>query len=85
MTHTRTETVDRLLDEINNLPESEIKKILKLIRFLKEEILETGKEEETNLKLFWESFGSWQDERSAEDIIRDIYESRKSSTRDVQL
>ncbi len=36
-------------------------------------------------RLFWESFGSWQDERSAKEIVRDIYETRRSRTRDVQL
>lgn len=40
--------------------------------------------EEEN-RLFWASFGSWQDERSAEEIITDIYAARTSTERAVQL
>ncbi len=43
------------------------------------------KQENIEASLFWESFGSWQDERSADEIVRDIYESRKSRIRDVHL
>jgi len=38
-----------------------------------------------DLQMFWDSFGSWQDERAPEEIIREIYESRKSTSRDIQL
>ncbi len=38
-----------------------------------------------DFRQFWESFGSWQDERSAKEIVRDIYKTRRSRTRDVQL
>ena len=74
-----------LLREIKGLPESEIQKVLKMIHFLKEEILHSESEEGGDLRLFRESFGSWADERPAEEIIHEIYESRKSSSRDIQL
>ena len=41
--------------------------------------------EDESTKLFWESFGCWKDDRTAEEIIKDIYESRKSSKRDIIL
>lgn len=84
-TRSRNEHEQRLLNEIRDLPESEITKILKLIHFLKEEIFEIEKRKEEDLQLFWESFGSWKDERPPEEIIQEIYESRKSTTRAVQL
>jgi len=84
-TSTRTDYEKYLLHEIKDLPESEIQKVLKMIHFLKKEILHTGSEEGGDLRLFWESFGSWADERPAEEIIHEIYESRKSSSRDTQL
>jgi len=85
-TSTRTDYEKFLLREIKDLPESELQKVLKMIHFLKKEILHTGSEEGGgDLRLFWESFGSWADERSAEEIIHEIYESRKSSSRDIQL
>jgi hypothetical protein len=35
-------------------------------------------------KLFWESFGSWQDNRIPEEIIEEIYMKRISDKRDIQ-
>jgi hypothetical protein len=76
---------ERLLKEIQGLPEPEILKILKLIHFFKEEILEKEKQKDEEIQLFWQSFGSWKDERSPEEIIREIYESRKSTSREMNL
>ena len=76
---------ERLLKEIQGLPEPEILKILKLIHFFKEEILEKDKQKDEEIQLFWQSFGSWKDERSPEEIIREIYESRKSTSREMNL
>jgi hypothetical protein len=79
------EVKERLLKEIQGLPEPEILKILKLIHFFKEEILEKDKQKDEEIQLFWQSFGSWEDERSPEEIIREIYESRKSTSREINL
>jgi len=76
---------ERLLKEIQGLPEPEILEILKLIHFFKEEILEKEKQKDEEIQLFWQSFGSWKDERSPEEIIREIYESRKSTSREMNL
>lgn len=84
-TNSRTEYEQHLLNEIRDLPESEIPKILKLIHFFKDEILEIEKRKEEDLQLFWESFGSWKDERPPEEIINEILASRKSIVRDIQL
>ena len=84
-TNSRTEYEQHLLNEIRDLPESEISKILKLIHFFKDEILEIEKRKEEDLQLFWESFGSWKDERPPEEIINEILASRKSTVRDIQL
>ncbi|MEW6104564.1 MAG: hypothetical protein AB1630_12245 [bacterium] len=35
--------------------------------------------------LFWDSFGGWKDKRSAEEIIKEIYETRRSSTKEINL
>ena len=74
-----------LLNEIRELPEHELEKILKLIHFVKEEIFQTENAKKEDLKIFLESFGSWQDEKAPEEIIHEIYESRKSTIRDIQL
>jgi CDP-glycerol glycerophosphotransferase (TagB/SpsB family) len=85
MPTTRNDYEKSILREISDLPEPDLAKILKMVHFLKEEIpkIETTRRED--LETFYESFGSWQDERSSEEIIRDIHESRKSTSRDIQL
>ncbi len=40
---------------------------------------------EEDLLLFWESFGSWQDDRTPEEIIREIYMTRTPTERDISL
>ena len=81
----RADYEQRLLKEIQDFPEFELPKVLKLIHFLKEEIFGVEKRKEEDLRLFWESFGSWKDERPPEEIINEIYASRKSTERDTQL
>jgi len=85
MGKSRVDIKERLLKEIQSLPETEALKMLKLIHFLKEEILDKEKQGNEESQLFWESFGSWKDERPPEDIIREIYESRKSTSREIHL
>jgi len=82
---TRKDYEKDVLQEIRDLPESELPKVLKMIHFLKEEILQVENAKGNDLNLFWESFGSWQDERSTEEIIQDIHESRKSTIRALEL
>ena len=74
-----------LLREIQDLSDPEVSKILKVIHFFKVEILEKKEQADEDLHLFWQSFGSWKDERSPEEIIQDIYESRKSTSRAIHL
>ncbi|OPX25462.1 MAG: hypothetical protein DRP97_02525 [Candidatus Latescibacterota bacterium] len=51
-----------------------------------DEILrEAENREDENSRRFWASFGSWEDDRTAEEIIEDIYSSRKSSGKEVVL
>lgn len=42
------------------------------------------KQTDADSRVFWESFGSWQDERTAEKIIEDIYSSRTSIKQNVK-
>ncbi|ADB40005.1 hypothetical protein [Spirosoma linguale] len=38
-----------------------------------------------NEKLFYSLFGSWQGEESGDELVHQIYSSRTSSTRDIEL
>ena len=51
-----------------------------IITFLEEPLPDAERE-----RLFWKSFGSWQDTRSVDEIVQDIYQSRTSSDIDVDL
>ncbi|MDP3028551.1 MAG: hypothetical protein Q8O04_03480 [Deltaproteobacteria bacterium] len=81
----RDQYEETLLKEIRDLPESELRKILKLIHFLKEEIFGGLKTPQNDLQSFWNSFGSWEDERGPEEIINEIYSSRRSTSREIRL
>ncbi|KYC42916.1 hypothetical protein WA1_12425 [Scytonema hofmannii PCC 7110] len=37
------------------------------------------------LEMFMESFGAWEDDRTPEEIAKDIYETRSTSDRDYNL
>jgi hypothetical protein len=82
---TREDYERTLLEEIKDLPESDLGKVLKMIHFLKEELFGIEGEKQEDFELFWKSFGSWQDERATEEIIQDVYESRKSTARAIEL
>ena len=85
MAKVEIDAVDRLLDEIRDLSESDMTKLLKFVHFFKQELLKPTGQEDKDAQLFWQSYGSWKDERPAEDIILDLYESRRSSARNVEL
>jgi hypothetical protein len=82
---TREDYEQTLFRDIKDLPESELGKVLKMIHFLKEEIFGTENAKQEDLERFWQSFGSWKDDRAAEEIIQDVYESRKSAARAIEL
>ena len=64
---------EEILREIRNFPESALPKILKLIQFFKNELLEQRLEEKRKSTGFC---GIWEDDRPADEIIDDIYSHR---------
>ena len=68
----RSEYEELVLQKIKDLPESEIQKVIKMIQFLKKEVLQHDEPKDEDYQEFWDSFGSWQDERPAQDIIKEI-------------
>ena len=43
-----------------------------MIHFLKKEVLQLDEQKDEDYQEFCDSFGSWQDERPAQDIIKEI-------------
>ena len=75
---------------IDTLTEEEASAAERLILSLKSsDPFHPGFQEETPKKLtpneLFDEIGPWEDERTTEEIIRDIYESRTTSDRDITL
>ena len=81
----RTEYEKQILRAIRDLPECDLERVVQWVRCLRDEPCGGRTPNDEDLRLFWDSFGSWEDEHSAEEIIGEIRASRKSRTRHVQL
>jgi hypothetical protein len=78
---TKTRQEVEILEEIRALPEIIQEKILKIIQFFRSEIIISESLEETATDDFLSVCGTWEDKRSVDDQINDIYSSRKSTNR----
>ena len=78
---TKTSYEEEILREVESLPKDAQRKIVKFIYFLKSEFIETNLEEENATDEFLAVCGAWEDERSVENQIKDIYSNRKSTSR----
>ncbi len=78
---TKTKQEEEILKEIRSLPEIVQEKIFKLIHFFRSEMIENKSSEEKATAEFLSVCGTWEDNRSIDEQIKDIYSSRKSTTR----
>ena len=78
---TKTRQEVEILKEIRDLPEMVQEKILKIIHFFRSEIIISESLEETATDDFLSVCGTWEDTRSVDEQINDIYSSRKSADR----
>ena len=78
---TKTRQEVEILKEIRDLPEIVQEKILKIIQFFRSEIILSESLEETATDDFLSVCGTWEDKRSVDEQINDIYSSRKSTNR----
>ncbi len=78
---TKTKHEEEILKEIRDLPEIVQEKMLKIVHFLKSEIIENKSTEENATADFLSVCGTWEDNKSIEEQIRDVYSSRKSTSR----
>ena len=82
---TKSKQEEAILKEIRDLPEIIQIKIFKLIHFFRSEIIETRFSEEKATNEFLSVCGTWEDKRSIERQIDDIYSSRKSTSRTEKI
>ena len=82
---TKTRQEVEILKEIRALPEIVQEKILKIIHFFRSEIIISESLEETATDDFLSVCGTWEDKRSVDEQINDIYSSRRSTNRMERL
>jgi len=78
---TKTSYEEEILREVGGLPQDIQKKIAKFIYLLKSEFIETNLEEGNATDEFLAVCGTWENERSVEKQIKDIYSNRRSTYR----
>lgn len=81
----RSKQEEAVLKEIRDLPEIIQEKILKIIHFFRSEIIESRSSEEKATAEFLSVCGTWEDSRSIEKQIEDIYSTRKSTSRTEKM
>jgi phosphotransacetylase len=82
---TKTKQEEEILKEIRDLPEIVQEKILKIIHFFRSEIIENKSSEEKATLEFLLICGTWEDNRTIENQIKEIYSSRKSTNRTEKI
>ncbi len=76
---TKTVYEEEVLRDMQALPTSAQVKLAKMIHFMRSEIIPSELDEKKTTEEFLSVCGTWEDDRSIEEQIRDIYSSRKST------
>ncbi len=77
----KTTYEEEIMKEIHDLSEPLQEKLFKIIHLLKQELIKTESDEKLATEEFLSICGTWEDGRTAEEQIKDIYSSRKSTVR----
>ena len=75
----------KVFEEIQRFPVAERPKVLKLLTVLREDILDVATDDTADTQRFWSSFGSWQDTRSTEELVAEVYAARYTPDREIAL
>lgn len=77
MTTTHQMLIKQITDEAHSLPENLAREVLDFIGYLRAKYEQNSKE--TRKEALLATFGSWEDDREPEEIVRDIYATRTIS------
>jgi len=75
---TKTKYEEQIIHEMRDLPVPLQKKIVRIVHVFREEMRDMLDNEKAATQEFLSSCGKWQDSRSVEDQISDIYDARKN-------
>ncbi len=78
---TKTIYEEKILKEVQGLPQPVQEKLTRIVHFFKEDIIGPDLDEKHATDEFLSVCGTWEDDRTIDEQIKDIYSSRKSTTR----
>lgn len=78
---TKTVYEEKVLRDMQALPASAQGKLARIIHFMRSELIPSELDEKKTTEELLSVCGTWEDDRSIEEQIRDIYSSRKSTNR----
>ncbi len=76
-----TKYEQKVLNDMRDLSERDQAKLSRIIRFIKQDIIRPEADEKQMTEEFLSVCGTWEDDRSVEQQLQDIYLSRKSTNR----
>lgn len=76
-----TKYEQKVLNDMRGLSERDQAKLSRIVRFIKQEIISPQRDEEQMTEEFLSVCGTWEDDRSIDQQLQDIYLSRKSTNR----
>ena len=83
--HVKTIYEEKILKEIQNLSPPVQRKLAKIVRFFKEEIINPQLDKKNATCEFLSVCGKWEDDRTIDEQIKDIYSNRKSTLRGERM
>lgn len=78
---TKTKYEKEILKEMHDLSEPFQEKMVKIVHLLKQEFVRFRQDEKVATDEFLRVCGTWEDERTVKEQMKDIYSSRKSTFR----
>ena len=78
---TKTKYEEEILREMHDLSGPFQKKMVKIVHLLKQEFVRFRQDDKVATDEFLRVCGTWEDERTVKEQMKDIYSSRKSTSR----
>jgi len=85
MQQTMTKYEQKILNDMKGLTERDQAKLARIFHFIKQEIINLKSDQKRITDEFLSVCGTWEDDRSVEEQIQDIYSARKSTNRTEKI
>lgn len=81
----RTKYEERILREMHGLSEREQAKLYRVFHFIRQELADSESDEKQMTDEFLSVCGTWEDGRTVEEQLHDIYSARNSTNRTEKI